>query len=126
MRKTVFLALAAPLVMAGCATWETSNLPREVKQAPVAANVAPSQILVTEDSLSGRSFEPLADLKVTVNKTTAFHPAPTREAVIEKLRVDAAKLGADAVISVAITDVEVTPFSWGTRTGTGKAVKLAQ
>jgi len=126
MIKPVLFALAASLALTACDTWETSNLPREVKKAPVAANVVPAEILITEDSLSGRSFEPLGELKVTVNKTTALHPAPTREAVIEKLRLDAAKLGANAVISVNITDVQITPLSWGTRTGTGTAVRLAQ
>lgn len=132
MIKPVLFALAASLALTACDTMETSNQAREGKKA----NVAPEDILVTEDSLSGRSFEPLGELKVTLSGDSH---GPTREAVIEELRRDAAKLGANAVISVRISGVRVSnliiaPFfptsprtiRLSTRTGTGTAVRLAQ
>ncbi|MDK3017443.1 hypothetical protein [Pseudodonghicola flavimaris] len=80
--------------------------------------------------LSATAYDParetkLGDLKVTVKKTTAFHPNPTVEQVEAKLRSDAAKMGASRVVETEISAVEISPFSWGTRTGTGIAVKPA-
>ena len=125
MKAAVF-GLVATLAVAGCATWETTSLPKDVKNQEISADTDPSQIQVTESDLSGRSYTRLGDLEVTVNKTTALHPNPTREQVIEKLRIDAAKLGANAVISTQISDVQISAFSWGSRKGTGTAVRLAQ
>lgn len=125
VRNTAW-ALVAALALTGCDTWETSSLPQDVKANPAPATIAPSDIQVTEGNLAGQQFERLGDLKVTVNKTTAFHPAPTREAVIAKLQKDASKLGANAVIDARISEVQISAVSWGTRTGTGQAVRLAQ
>lgn len=125
LRNTAW-ALVAALALTGCDTWETSSLPQDVKANPAPATIAPSDIQVTEGNLAGQQFERLGDLKVTVNKTTAFHPAPTREAVIAKLQKDASKLGANAVIDARISEVQISAVSWGTRTGTGQAVRLAQ
>lgn len=122
--KTLAFAMLATLAVSGCDTWETSSLPQDIRTTEVPANVNPGEILVTENSMSGRSLESLGDLKVTVNKTTALHPAPTREMVIEELQENAAKLGANAVIDAKISEVEISAFSWGTRTGTGTAVRL--
>ncbi|MCB1339537.1 MAG: heavy metal-binding domain-containing protein [Pseudooceanicola sp.] len=116
----------ALLAMAGCDTWETTSLPREARASEVPASVNPATIRIVEGPMPAGSYRKLADLRVTVNKTTAFHPNPTREQVIDKLRTDAAKLGADAVIDVAVSEVQISAFSWGTRTGTGTAVSLAR
>ncbi|WP_371170666.1 hypothetical protein [Aliiroseovarius sp. 2305UL8-7] len=63
-------------------------------------------------------------MKVTVNKTTAFHRNPTPEAVIAKLKEEAAAIGANAVINAKVSEVQIGPLSWGVRTGNGVAVKL--
>ncbi len=122
MRLLVSLGLA--LSVSACATWETSSLPSEAKKAEVPATISLSDIIVSENALPGRSYDRLGPLKVTVNKTTALHPAPTREAVIAKLQEDAAKLGGNAVIEATISETQISAFSWGTRTGTGTAVRL--
>lgn len=124
MKFLTLTPLLAMLAVSACDTWETSTLPSDVRNTAIPATTNPADILVTEDKMTGRSFLTLGELKVTVNKTTAFHPAPTREMVIAKLQEDAAKLGANAVIGAEVTNVVVSPFSWGTRTGTGTAVQL--
>lgn len=121
MHKTI-LALTAVLTLTACETWETTSLDTETKKVEVQPATADSVVL-TSAAFDESKDTKLGDLKVTVNKTTAFHPAPTVEAVEAKLREDAAKLGATRVVNVEISDVEVTPLSWGTRTGTGVAVK---
>jgi uncharacterized protein YbjQ (UPF0145 family) len=80
--------------------------------------------VVTSGDITDRPYQKILDLKVTVNKTTAFHPNPTSEMVIEKLKAEAALVGADAVVNAKVTDVTVSAFSWGTRKGTGEAVKF--
>jgi uncharacterized protein YbjQ (UPF0145 family) len=64
----------------------------------------------------------LGDIEVTINKTTIFHPDPTREMADEKLREEAAKLGAEAVILVRYGDAGVTAASWGTLNAKGRAI----
>jgi len=89
------------------------------------APVAPSQVQVSEGDLAGQ-YTVITDLKVSVNKTTAFHPSPTREAVIVKLQEEAASVGANAVINAKISNIQVSAFSWGARTGTGTAVRVGK
>lgn len=115
-------ALGAVLSLAACETWETTNLESEAKQVQVTP-VTAEAVTLTSAAFDPATQVKLGDLKVTVNKTTAFHANPTAEAVEDKLQEDAAKLGATQVTDVVISDVEITPFSWGTRTGTGVAVK---
>ena len=43
----------------------------------------------------------MGKIEVTVNKTTAFHPDPTKEIVDLALQEKAAAIGADAVIITA-------------------------
>ncbi|ANK83257.1 MAG: hypothetical protein TEF_03645 [Rhizobiales bacterium NRL2] len=84
----------------------------------------PATIMVTEGDITDRDYRTLADLEVTVNKATLFHDDPTPADVDKKLRAAAAELGADAVVLVRYGTVGVTPFSWGTLDGQGRAVKF--
>ena len=54
---------------------------------------------------------------ITVNKTTLFHPDPTREMVDQKLREQAYELGADAVVLARYGTVGVSFMSWGSLDG---------
>jgi hypothetical protein len=122
------------LTLAACdGTWETDNVKKPTTAAEVTtqkaeveavANKTPDQITLHSGAIAGKNYSVIQKINVTVNKTTAFHPAPTVEAVQQKLREAAAELGADAVASVKISDVKVSAFSWGTRKGEGEAVKF--
>ncbi|MGX0974483.1 uncharacterized protein YbjQ (UPF0145 family) [Roseovarius sp. MBR-51] len=123
MIRNLLLIGSVALSLAGCATWDTSNVEQN-RPAAAGAPVAPDTIVVTSGDITNRPYQKIADLKVAVNKTTAFHPSPTSEMVIEKLKADAASIGADAVVNAKVTDVTVSALSWGTRKGTGEAVKF--
>jgi hypothetical protein len=75
-----------------------------------------------EGDVSDRPYETLGDISVTVNKTTIFHPDPTRELVALRLKEEAAKLGADAVIHVRYGIVGIGFMSWGSLDGKGRAI----
>lgn len=121
LRKSMLVG-ALILPIAACSTsWDTSNLAKDVTDRPVDA------VAADEIELTGPAFDPatqvkLGELKVTVNKTTAFNADPTVQQVEQKLREDAAKLGASAVVETQISSVKVSPLSWGSRSGTGVAV----
>lgn len=85
-----------------------------------------AQVVLTSAAFDPAREQKLGDLQVSVNKTTAFHPSPTIPQVETKLREDAAKMGATRVVETRIGDVQISAFSWGTRTGTGIAVKPIQ
>ncbi|KIC12071.1 hypothetical protein RA19_05135 [Leisingera sp. ANG-M1] len=98
------------------------------KQAQAAAQTAATPVdqitLERGATINGGSFQVLGAVKTSVGKATAFHPAPTVAQAEQKLRIEAAKLGADAVINTEIGEVGVCALSWGCRSATGTAVKL--
>ncbi len=112
--------------LAGCATWSTAYVEGE-QEALQQGTVQPTQankILITEQDITDRPYTFLGDVTVTVNKTTIFHPDPTRKMVNERLREEGAKLGADAMILVRYGEGGITPMSWGSLQGKGRAVKF--
>jgi uncharacterized protein YbjQ (UPF0145 family) len=96
--------------------------------APAEAVVKtdPAAVIVTKEDITDRTYESLGDIKVTVNKTTLFHPDPTPALVDVELKEEAAKLGADAVVLVRYGTVGVSLFSWGSLDGQGRAVKFVK
>ena len=130
MRKIQFILLVCfAFVVSGCATWSTASVESATgtEQAGLPADQTdPNNILVTEDDITDRPYRTIGDIKVKVNKTTLFHPDPTPELVDQKLREKAAELGADAVILVRYGTVGVSPLSWGSLDGNGRAVAFDQ
>lgn len=125
MRKTLMVALAISLT--GCATWSTSTVDGTTTHPQaVTAQTNVSEILLTESDVTDRKYERLGDLTVTVNKTTAFHADPTKEMVNDKLKAEAAKLGANAVIHVTYGNTGVSFFSWGSLEGKGRAIRFIE
>lgn len=121
----------AVLAFAGCATWSTSEVhapsledPRAAS-APVPTKQAPTsvdKVALFEGDVADRAYEAIGDISVSVNKTTIFHRDPTPEAVAERLKEEAAKLGADAVIHVRYGTVGISLVSWGSLNGKGRAI----
>jgi len=112
----------------GCATWSTSSVetPETAPPPATAQPKRPHEIRLTEGDIPDRKYSSLGDISVTVNKTTVFHPDPTRPMVDQKLKEEAAKLGADAVIHVRYGTVGVSFMSWGSLEGKGRAIKFDQ
>lgn len=133
------LVVLCGTILAGCNTWSSANVELKTKgtdmetasvpaAAPAAAPVetpkSAADIILTEKDITDRKYETLADLEVTVNKTTIFHADPTKELVAEKLKEEAAKLNADAVILVRYGTVGIGLLSWGSLDGKGRAIKF--
>ncbi len=129
------LIIGAALVLSGCSSsWSTSNVERAPNTSASSSSASedsaektdPASILVTKDDISDRAYRVIADIEVTVNKTTLFHPDPTPALVDEELREEAAELGADAVILVRYGTVGVGLTSWGSLDGKGRAVAFEE
>lgn len=115
------------LALAGCAaTWSTSSVKPTDAARPAAAAPARAlaDIIITENDINDRPYTVLGDISVDVNKTTIFNADPTRAQADEKLRAEAAKLGADAVVLVRYGTVGISAFSWGSLNAKGRAVKF--
>jgi hypothetical protein len=110
------------ITLGACADgWSTS----QVSPQAAAAGRAPTpvdQIQIMEGDVTDRPYKSLGDVSVTVNKTTLFNADPTREMVNQRLRTQAAKLGADAVIQVRYGTVGISALSWGSLDGKGRAI----
>ncbi len=121
--------LAASLVLSACGDAMTHPATIE-KQSEALATKAPTpveQIQLSEGSdLNNGHFEVVGPVKATIGKVTALHPAPTVAQGEQKLRVEAAELGADGVINAKVSDVTICALSWGCRNLTGTAVKFTQ
>jgi len=127
--KTIvkLLSLIFILVFIGCAaTWSTSNIKGvNGSKVVVASNTeqkSAQDIFISETDITDRKYKVLGDIEVTVNKTTIFHSDPTREKVNEKLKEEAAKLGADAVILVRYGTPGISLWSWGSMKIKGRAI----
>ena len=127
-RTLIFIASVSLTALAGCATWSTSSVDAgaSASSAVSAQPTRSDKILIAEGDFPDRKYVSLGDVTVTVNKTTVFNADPTKEMVNEKLKEEAGKLGADAVIFVRYGTGGVSLMSWGSLEGKGRAIKFAQ
>ena len=131
MRLTLSF-LAAALLLGGCSSYSSANVKPAAASAEAPATAAatsptdPAAIIVTEEDITDRPYETLGEIEVTVNKTTIFNADPTPELVNERLREEAAKLGADAVVLARYGTVGVSLMSWGSLDGRGRAVRFVE
>jgi hypothetical protein len=118
----VAIAVGLLAALGACADgWSTS----QVSPQAAAAGRAPTpvdQIRVIEGDITDKPYKSLGDVSVTVNKVSIFNADPTREMVDQRLRAQAAKLGADAVIQVRYGTVGISALSWGSLDGKGRAI----
>jgi hypothetical protein len=123
----MLIALGAAVALSGCATWSTSSIDRQgdIPRGALRPTVA-ENILLSEQDEVVKKYVALGDITVNVNKTTIFHPNPTKDLVDLKLREKAATLGADAVILVRYGNGGVSLMSWGSLEGKGRAIKYQQ
>ena len=116
------------LMLAGCQTWSSAKVNLKTSGQDGAAEITAeptktaAEIYLTETDITDRKYKVLGDLDVTVNKTTIFNADPTREQVAARLKEEAAKLNADAVILVRYGTVGIGLMSWGALDGKGRAV----
>lgn len=129
-RSKLLAALAVVTVLTtGCATWSTTSVDGGDKAIAgvIATTKTPAaQIVLTDQDIVDRKYTVLGDITATVNKTTVFHPSPTREMVNEEFRKKAYEMGSDAVILIRYGEVGVSLMSWGSLEGKGRAVKFSQ
>lgn len=123
--------VAATLALAACEVRDGAHTQVESPKTAAAgptfskgpAPVTAAAVQIIEGGTT-RTHTVIGPLKLTVGKLTAFHPNPTRELALERLREEAAKLGANGVINASVSEIQITPFSWGARIATGTAVKF--
>jgi len=126
MRVKILGSILLCMSMTGCATWSTSSVDNSAADitAGQGPKKQPSQIQVTESDITDRKYRMLGDISVMVNKTTLFHPDPTREMVTEKLKEKASEMGADAVVLARYGKGGISLMSWGSLEGKGRAIKF--
>jgi uncharacterized protein YbjQ (UPF0145 family) len=117
--------IAAAFLLASCASWSTASVEPLAASGPLPVARSADAVIVTENDITDRPYRTLGDITVTVNKTTIFNKDPTREMVAARLREEAAKLGADAVVLARYGAVGFGLLSWGSMEGKGRAVSFA-
>ena len=126
MRRVPFfritMAIASIAFLGGCADgWATTEVsPKAAAAGRVATPV--DKIQVIEGDVADRPYKSLGDISVTVNKVSVLNADPTREMVNQRMRTEAAKLGADAVIQARYGTTGISALSWGSLDGKGRAI----
>lgn len=125
MKKVKFFlgVILALFLFTGCSTWSSSNVQLN-KNIEVKEITNEENIVLMQGDITDKQYTVLAELSVDVNKTTLFHKDPTQEDANKKLKEEAAKIGADAVIFVRYGTVGVSLFSWGSLNAKGRAIKF--
>ncbi|MBV5277571.1 MAG: hypothetical protein J0647_00720 [Campylobacteraceae bacterium] len=114
------MALILGLSFSGCTTWfwnKSSNV-QEIKLT------LPEKVVISELDILDRPYTVLSDILVTVNQITPLNATPTKELVNAKLKDEAVKIGADAVIYVQYKKMDSTWTRWNGMEGKGQAVKF--
>jgi len=128
--KSVVLVALSGVLLAGCASHRSSasvdKASASSSSASVSSRRAAKDIVLTEEDVTDRKYAVLGDISVSVSKTTLFDQDPTREMVNERLREEAYKLGADAVILTRYGTVGIGLASWGVLEGKGRAVAFKE
>ena len=91
-----------------------------LRSAPTSA----SGITVSRSNVKGRAYIVLTTLDISVESSTLFSKGPTIALADEKLKKEAAKIGADAVIQATYGSVHSKWFFSGTMHATGVAIKF--
>ena len=122
MSPKQLMAILLCQTVSGCSTYAMGDV-KPLAQVGNGARSATNSanIAITEGDLT-RPYETLGDVDVTVNKMTIVNHDPTRENVNAALRERAATLGADAIIFARYGTVGISPLSWGSLEGKGRAV----
>ena len=122
--KNIFILIIVTTVIISCSPRATSNL--QILDKQVYATTSPSSVIITEDDLSEKKYNVIGKISVKLSKWTALSPDPTREDANNKLREEAAKKGANAVIFVRYSGPKITLTSWGVLEANGEAVRFEE
>ena len=122
--KNIFVLIIVTTLIISCSPRATSSLQMLDKQAYVSTS--PSSVIITEDDLSEKKYNVIGKITVKLSKWTALSPDPTREDANNKLREEAAKKGANAVIFVRYSGPKITLTSWGVLEANGEAVRFEE
>ena len=134
MRNLLIISIAV-LTLSGCASTQfgedgtrTSATIQTVDGVTpeVATTSNANEIIITENDITDRPYIMLGEISVSASKLTVFNKDPTRKDIDERLRNEAAKLGADAVIFTRYVAPTITFTSWGTMKGNGRAIKFSK
>lgn len=125
MKIAITIVSLAFLTACGDAITYPFELDKETAAALQSGPTPVNQIqVVASDTVNSGNFTVIGPVKATVGKLTVLHPNPTVAQAEQKLKIEAAELGAHAVINASISELTVCAFSWGCRNATGTAVKF--
>ncbi len=117
------LWVSLSMVLGGCSLPFISSSTKapvieEIKRTPA------SKIIISELDILDRPYVLLGEVRASEKPLTPLSAIPTKEELNAKLREEAAKMDADAIIFVSYKPLEKSWKSWGGMEAVGKAVKF--
>lgn len=89
---------------------------------PATVTIMSKHILLTDGDITYRPYRVIGDIKITISKWSILDKTPTQAMINKRLKEEAAKRGADAVIFVRYGTPGIGAFTWGKLQGRGRAV----
>ena len=113
------------LINSGCGFRYSTDIMNKQLQRDLTATKA-AEVVITDKDITTKQYTSICDITVKVRKMTLFSSDPTPQDVQDKLKEEAAKVGADAVIFVRTGSAGMSAMSYGELEGKGRAIKYNQ
>jgi uncharacterized protein YbjQ (UPF0145 family) len=120
--KNIFILAFICLSLISCSPRATSNL--QMMDNTAYSYTSPASVIITEDDIDDKKYNIIGKISVKLSKWTALSPDPTREDANNKLKEEASKKGANAVIFVRYSGPKMTLTSWGVLEANGDAIRF--
>lgn len=132
MKQWVVMLVCLGL-FSGCATMSfnynfwSQKAPETPKPVMTEVKIAlPSSVLMYDLDITDRPYTPLGEVSVSVTKLNPWGEDPTQADAEAKLKEEAVKKGADALIYVRYTKVGASYNRWSGIEGKAQAVKFSR
>ncbi len=111
------------MVVSGCAPEVLTNVDLTYAVGRAPRQTYPSQIHVLATDIA-QPYDVLGDVQVTLQQRGTFGEKPTPELAVEAMRVQAARMGAHAIILVAFGEEGMSWWSYHELRGHARAIRF--
>ena len=106
--------------------FSSSNIKSKIIDKQVYNSTSPDSVIIAEGDISEKKYNVIGKISVKLSKWAGLSPDPTKEDANNKLREEAAKKGANAIIFLRYSDPKITLTSWGVLEANGEAVRFEE
>lgn len=118
-----WLVLTVAVGLGSCAPQASLDVDLQQANARVPLQTPPDAVLVFVSDVE-QPYDVLGDLEVIVRQTSAFGEKPTQDMAIAKMREQAGRIGAHAIVLVEFGVMGTSWWSYNELRGHGRAIRF--